>query len=89
MQMRKCIAGTYTVVIYGYGTAGPPSDFTLYTWVAAANVGNATVVAPNAATPGTVTNEMINWTGLAPNSAFVGAINHLEVTKQPIQATFF
>jgi hypothetical protein len=77
IELRNPAPGTYTVVMYGYSTDGPPADYTLFTWIPSANVGNATVTAPSA-TQGTLGDILVNWTGLAPATDYLGYINHVK-----------
>lgn len=69
-------AGTYYVVVHGWGTDGPDANYTLFSWMVGADMGNMTVSAPAAATLGATETITVNWTGLDAGKKYLGAVSH-------------
>ena len=71
-------AGTYTVYVHGFNTAGPSANFTLFEWqLSAANAGNMTVPGPAATTTGGSVPVNLSFTGLTPSTWYLGQV-HLQ-----------
>ncbi|MCJ7712628.1 MAG: hypothetical protein MUQ32_17555, partial [Chloroflexi bacterium] len=67
-------AGTYTVVVEGYGTANP-STFTQFSWVlGSADAGNMTVTAPASATLGDTGTIDLAFSGLTAGEKYLGSV---------------
>ena len=76
-------AGTYTVVVQGWGVAGS-SPFTLHTWLLGSTAaGNMTVSAPAAATTGGTNAINLTFSGLAPGTKYLGSVAYGGVTGLP------
>lgn len=68
------VAGTYTVVVQGWGVAGS-SPFRLHTWVLGGTAaGNMTVVAPASATLGATGTINLTFSGLTAGTKYLGSI---------------
>ncbi|MBL8289485.1 MAG: S8 family serine peptidase [Rubrivivax sp.] len=67
-------AGTYTVVVHGWGVAGS-SPFKLHTWLlGSAAAGNMTVAAPAAATIGATGTIGLTFSGLTTGTKYLGSV---------------
>lgn len=78
-------AGTYYVMVDGFGTADP-STYTLYTWTLGdAATGNMTVTAPASATVGTVGAIGLTFSGLTPGVRYLGSVAYSGVAGLPAQ----
>jgi hypothetical protein len=76
-------AGSYTVLVDGYGTANP-STFTLFTWVlGTAAAGNMTVTAPASATLGTTTAIGLTFSGLTAGTKYLGSVAYDGASGMP------
>jgi hypothetical protein len=72
--------GLYLAVVHGWQTDGPDANYTLFSWtVDAVDAGNMTVVAPAAATLGATDAVTVSWTGLDPDTKYLGAITYHDV----------
>ena len=68
-------AGTYTVVVQGWGTDGPDAKYTLFHWLLGSTAaGNMTVAAPASATLGATENVSLTFSGLAPATKYLGSV---------------
>ena len=68
-------AGTYTVVVQGWGTDGPDAQYTLFHWLlGSAAAGNMTVVAPSIATTGGTGTISLTFSGLTPATKYLGSV---------------
>jgi hypothetical protein len=68
-------AGPLTVVVHGYQTDGPDSNFTLFTWnVGTTAAGNMEVAAPATATTGATAQIGLTFSGLAAHTRYLGAV---------------
>ncbi len=68
-------AGTYTVVIDGYGTASPTSAYTLFAWaLGTADEGNMAVTAPASATLGSTGSVSLSFSGLTAGVKYLGSV---------------
>ena len=66
-----------TVVVHGFETDGPDSNFTLFTWnVGPASAGNMVVAAPATATQGATGQIGLTFSGLAADTHYLGAVAH-------------
>jgi hypothetical protein len=64
-----------TVVVHGYATDGPDSNFTLFTWnVGTAAAGNMAVAAPATATQGANGQIGLTFSGLAADTHYLGTV---------------
>ena len=67
-------AGTYTVVVQGWGVVGS-SPFKLHTWLlGSASAGNMTVSAPATAVTGATGTINLTFSGLAPATKYLGSV---------------
>lgn len=67
---------TYLVIVHGWQTDGPDSNYTLFSWAFAGDEGNMTVSGPAAAVLGTTATIDVSWTGLDPDMFYLGAVSH-------------
>ena len=76
-------AGTYTVVVQGWGVVGS-SPFKLHTWLlGSAAAGNMTVSAPASATTGTSGTINLTFSGLAAGTKYLGSVAYGGATGMP------
>jgi subtilisin family serine protease len=77
-------ADTYTVVVVGFDTDGPDSNFTLFHWLlGSASAGNMTVTAPTTAVSngsGTIT---LDFSGLTSGTKYLGSVAYGGTTGLP------
>jgi hypothetical protein len=67
-------AGTYTVVVQGWGV-NVSSPFKLHAWVlGSADAGNMTVTAPGSATLGATAPINLTFSGLTPATKYLGSV---------------
>jgi hypothetical protein len=69
--------GTYLVLVHGWETDGPDSNYDLFTWFPNADEGNLT--AGGAGGPvvvGETATITINWSGLADGHMYLGAVSY-------------
>lgn len=69
------VAGTYSVIVHGWQTDGPDSNYTLFSWAPGADEGNLAITAPAAASLGTGT-VTVDWAGLLEGEKYLGAVSH-------------
>ncbi len=69
---------TYTMVVHGWSVPNEPLAYTLYSWVISATPGGSLSLdsAPTAAVAGDVGTIDLSWTGLDPNTHYLGAVSH-------------
>jgi hypothetical protein len=76
-------AGTYTVVVQGWGVAGS-SPFKLHTWLlGSAAAGNMAVSAPASATTRTTGTVQLTFSGLAAGTRYLGSVVYGGATGLP------
>jgi subtilisin family serine protease len=76
-------AGTYTVVVQGWGVVGSTA-FELNTWLlGSVAAGNMAVSAPSAATLGQTGSVNVSFTGLAPKTKYLGSVAYDGVAGLP------
>ncbi len=74
--------GTYAVLVHGFETdnvaGGPGAFYTGLGWSFGLNedLGNMTATGPGVVTAGTTEDVIVNWTGLSPNTIYLGGISH-------------
>jgi hypothetical protein len=69
------VAGSYTVFVHGFGTAGPSADFTLFEWqVPTSSAGNMTVPGPTPVTTGQSVPVNLTFSGLAADTWYLGQV---------------
>jgi subtilisin family serine protease len=74
--------GAYILLVHGFETddvaGGPGANYSLFTWSFGANddVGNLAVTAPMSAANGARVDFELAWSGLTPESRYLGAISH-------------
>jgi len=74
--------GAYVVFVHGFETdnvtGGPGAIFDLAAWQFGLNddVGNLDVTAPNLVTSGSTVDIGVSWSGLVPQSLYLGGISH-------------
>jgi hypothetical protein len=76
-------ADTYLVVVHGWQTDGPDSNYTLFNWNVAedgsADDGSLAIdSAPASAVLGTTGTIVISWSGLAVDTKYLGAVSHAD-----------
>jgi subtilisin family serine protease len=75
-------AGTYAMFVHGFETdnvaGGPGAFYTGLAWSFGLNedLGNMTATGPAFVNSGTTADVTINWTGLAPDTIYLGGISH-------------
>jgi subtilisin family serine protease len=75
-------AGIYAVHVHGFETdditGGPGANYTLLAWSFGLNddQGNMTATGPAFVNAGTVENVDVNWSGLEPDTIYLGGISH-------------
>jgi hypothetical protein len=76
-------AGSYTVVVQGWGVVGT-SPFKLHTWLlGTADAGNMTVTAPANAVTGTNGTISLAFNGLAAGTRYLGSVAYAGATGMP------
>jgi hypothetical protein len=72
------MAGDWFVFVHGWGTDGPDTNYTLFSWsVSATPGGNLNIdSAPAAAVLGTTEPIDVSWAGLAGGTKHLGAVSH-------------
>jgi subtilisin family serine protease len=76
-------AGTYTVVVQGWGVVGT-SPFKLHTWLlGSTDAGNMTVTAPAAATIGGTGAINLTFSGLTPATKYLGSVAYSGASGMP------
>ena len=76
-------AGTYTVVVQGWGVAGS-SPFKLHTWLLGSTAaGNMTVSAPASATIGGTGAINLTFSGLTPATKYLGSVAYSGAAGMP------
>jgi subtilisin family serine protease len=72
--------GDYLVVVHGWQTDGPDANYTLFTWLLdAADSGNMTITAPAAAVLGGPGEVTVAWSGLVPDTKYLGSVSYHDV----------
>lgn len=75
-------AGIYAVLVHGFETdevtGGPGANYRLLAWAFGINddVGNMSASGPAFVAPGTTADVTIDWSGLAPDTVYLGGISH-------------
>ncbi|VUD68964.1 Minor extracellular protease vpr [Thalassocella blandensis] len=69
--------GVYVVVVNDYATTEGPTPYALYNYnLTGSDAGNLTVNAPTTAGAGSTGTVDLEWTGLAPESRYLGILNY-------------
>jgi subtilisin family serine protease len=77
-------AGTYRVVVQGWGTDGPDAVYTLFWWaLGSADAGNMTVTEPAVAVLGSSGTVNLTFSGLAPATKYLGSVVYSGTTGLP------
>ena len=69
----------YTVVVHGWQTNGPDSNYTLFDWSVPSAAGGGSLVidsAPTTATVGGSGTVVVSWSGLSAGTKYLGAVSH-------------
>ncbi len=83
VSLSNPAAGTYTVVVQGWGVVGS-SPFKLHSWLLdGSSAGNMTVGAPATATTGATGTVSLGFTGLAAATRYLGAVTYSGSTGLP------
>ena len=70
-------AGDWKVVVHGWQTDGPDSNYTLFSWaLGSAPAGNLAVAAPASAVVGQTAQVDITWSGLTAGTRYLGAVRY-------------
>lgn len=69
-------ASQYIVVVHGWQTDGPDSDYTLFNWSVAADEKNMIVTAPSAAQSGESGLVSVEWQNLSQGTKYLGVLSH-------------
>jgi len=73
--------GLYIVVVHGWETDGPDANYSLFHWeLAAGPMSNMTVSDPDAVLGQTASVD-VTWTGLGPDTKYLGAVTHHDVAS--------
>jgi subtilisin family serine protease len=81
-------AGDYIVVVHGFETDGPDSNYTLFDWLVSSTPADGsgatdlTITAPGAAVLGTSGTVTVNWDGLAADQKYLGGVSYNDGTGQ-------
>jgi hypothetical protein len=76
-------AGTYRVVVQGWGVAGS-SPFKLHTWLLGSTAaGNTTISAPSTAAIGATGTVTLSFSGLAPATRYLGSVVYAGASGMP------
>jgi hypothetical protein len=76
-------AGTYTVVVHGWGVAGS-SPFKLYAWLlGSASAGNMAVSSPASPTTGATGAVNLTFSGLSASTKYLGSVAYGGVSGMP------
>ena len=77
-------AGNYTVTVVGFATQNPTANFTLFNWVlGTGSAGNMTVNAPASATIGTTAPITLTFSGLTPDTKYLGSVAYSGAAGMP------
>jgi subtilisin family serine protease len=77
-------AGTYRVVVQGWGTDGPDANYTLFSWLLdSTDAGNMTVTAPASATTGATGAISLSFSGLAAGTKYLGSVAYAGADGMP------
>jgi hypothetical protein len=83
VNLTNPAAGTYTVVVQGWGVVGS-SPFKLHTWLLGTSAaGNMTVTAPASAVVATTGNIALGFSGLTPGLKYLGSVAYAGATGMP------
>jgi len=75
VTLSNPVAGTYTVFVHGYATAGPSANFKLFQWqVPTSSAGNMSVPGSTAVTIGASVPVSLTFTGLAASTWYLGQV---------------
>ena len=75
-------AGDYIVVVHGFETDGPDSNYTLFNWIVPSTPADGSgatdlsITAPGAAVLGTSGTVTVNWDGLAADQKYLGGVSY-------------
>ena len=70
-------AQTVLVVVHGWQTEGPDSNYTLFNWnLGTANAGNMAITAPSIATTSGTANVGVSFSGLSAGAKYLGAVDY-------------
>ncbi len=75
-------AGDYYVFVHGWQTDGADANYTLFSWSFSATPGSSNLAitsAPASATSGATENVVVDWSGLAAGTKYLGAVSHSDV----------
>jgi hypothetical protein len=81
-------AGDYIVVVHGFETDGPDSNYTLFDWLVSSTPADGsgatdlTITAPGAAVLGTSGTVTVSWDGLAADQKYLGGVSYSDGTGQ-------
>jgi fibronectin type III domain protein/subtilase family protein len=87
--------GDYSVIVHGWQTDGPDSNYTLFSWSVPLTDGAGSLSitsAPTVAVSGTTAEVVYAWAGLTAGGRYLGAISHtgpdglLAITKVTVNA---
>ena len=73
---------TYFVAVHGWQTDGPDANYTLFSWAFGPDAGNTTITAPSTATLGGTGTVQVDWSGLAADTKYLGAVSHSDGTTE-------
>lgn len=83
VDVEDPVDGTWFVVVHGWQTDGPDANYTLFNWNVlsdpTADDGSLVVdSAPGSAVLGTTGTVEFSWSGLAPDTKYLGAVSHAD-----------
>ncbi len=73
------VAGIWIIVVHGWQTDGPDSNYTLFDFMVPAAPGGGSLSidsAPGAATLGLTGTVIAKWAGLTVDTKYLGAVSH-------------
>lgn len=82
VNVASPVAGTWTVVVHGWQTDGPDSNYTLFSWAFGADEGNMTITGPASAVLGATEPFTVDWTALLPDTKYLGGVSFTDTSTE-------
>jgi hypothetical protein len=86
VNVTNPVPGTWTVIVHGWQTDGPDSNYTLFSWAFGADVGNMAVTGPATAVLGAVEPIDVVWgttpNELDPDMMYLGGISFTDTANE-------
>ena len=74
--------GTWLVVVHGWQTDGPDSNYTLFSWAFGADAGNMTISGPTSAVLGATEPITVDWIGLESGKKYLGGVSFTDTSTE-------